>query len=136
MCIRDRSGSDRHIETMSLSRRAISEGQRALIVDDFLKGGGTAKGMIELMAEFNVEVVGTAFVLSTENPNQRCIHDEKALMTMNVTDDPASLTGRPAPVSYTHLDVYKRQTGYIRRAVCRCLLILTASSSSRQSFTN
>ena len=90
------SGSDRHIETMSLSRRAISEGQRALIVDDFLKGGGTAKGMIDLMAEFNVEVVGTAFVMSTENPNQRCIHDEKALMTMNVTDDPASLTVRPA----------------------------------------
>ena len=90
------SGSDRHIETMSLSRRAVSEGQRALIVDDFLKGGGTAKGMIDLMAEFNVEVVGTAFVMSTENPNQRCIHDEKALMTMNVTDDPASLTVRPA----------------------------------------
>lgn len=90
------SGSDRHIETMSLSRRAVSEGQRALIVDDFLKGGGTAKGMIDLMAEFNVEVVGTAFVMSTESPNQRCIHDEKALMTMNVTDNPASLTVRPA----------------------------------------
>ena len=65
-------------------------------MDDFPKGGGTAKGMIDLMAEFNVEVVGTAFVMSTENPNQRCIHDEKALMTMNVTDDPASLTVRPA----------------------------------------
>ena len=82
---------------MSLSRRAVNEGQRALIVDDFLKGGGTAKGMIDLMAEFDVEVVGTAFVMSTENPNQRCIRNEKALMTMNVTDDPASLTVRPAP---------------------------------------
>lgn len=91
------SGSDHHIETMSLSRRAVNEGQRALIVDDFLKGGGTAKGMIDLMAEFDVEVVGTAFVMSTENPNQRCIRNEKALMTMNVTDDPASLTVRPAP---------------------------------------
>ena len=28
------------IETMSLSRRAVKENQRALIVDDFLKGGG------------------------------------------------------------------------------------------------
>ena len=91
------SGSDHHIETMSLSRRAVNEGQRALIVDDFLKGGGTAKGMIDLMAEFDVEVVGTAFVMSTENPNQRCIRNEKALMTMNVTNDPASLTVRPAP---------------------------------------
>lgn len=36
------SGSSAHIETMSLSRRAVREGQRALIVDDFLKAGGTA----------------------------------------------------------------------------------------------
>ena len=40
---------------------------------------------------------GSAFVMSTENPNQRCIRNEKALMTMNVTNDPASLTVRPAP---------------------------------------
>ena len=48
------------IETMSLSRRAVKENQRALIVDDFLKGGGTAKGMVELMRAFNVTVAGMA----------------------------------------------------------------------------
>ena len=37
------SGSSGHIETMSLSRRAVQEGQKCLIVDDFLKGGGTAR---------------------------------------------------------------------------------------------
>lgn len=52
------SGSSGHIETMSLSRRAVQEGQRALIIDDFIKAGGTAKGMIDLMHEFNVTVVG------------------------------------------------------------------------------
>ena len=31
------SGSSGHIETMSLSRRAVQEGQRALIIDDFIK---------------------------------------------------------------------------------------------------
>ena len=36
------------IETMSLSRRAVKEGSRALIVDDFLRGGGTAGGMVAL----------------------------------------------------------------------------------------
>lgn len=91
------SGSSGRIETMSLSRRAVQEGQKALIVDDFLKAGGTAKGMIDLMNEFHVEVVGTAFVMSTENPRQKCIHGEKALMTMNVSaDDPDSLSVRPS----------------------------------------
>ena len=85
------------IETMSLSRRAIKENQRALIVDDFLKGGGTAKGMVELMREFNVTVVGMAFVMATVTPEKKRISGEKSLMTLYVTDgEPAEAIVRPA----------------------------------------
>ena len=91
------SGSSRRIETMSLSRRAVREGQKALIVDDFLQAGGTARGMIELMNEFGVEVIGSAFVMATKSPLEKLIHGEKALMVMDVeTDVPDSLTVRPA----------------------------------------
>ena len=90
------SGSAGHIETMSLSRRAVKEGQRALIVDDFLKAGGTAKGMIDLMGEFNVEVVGTAFVMSKVNQPNKLIEGEKALLTMEVGEDSRTLSIRPA----------------------------------------
>ena len=38
------SGSGSRVETMSLSRRAVREGQRALIVDDFMRAGGTGHG--------------------------------------------------------------------------------------------
>ncbi len=89
------SGSAGRIETMSLSRRAVKEGSRALIVDDFLKGGGTAKGMVELMREFSVEVVGTAFVMATTLPAQKCIQNEKVLMVMEGEDE-QSLKVRPA----------------------------------------
>ena len=75
------------IETMSLSRRAVKENQQALIVDDFLKGGGTAGGMVELMREFNVKVVGMAFVMATATPEKKRISGEKALMTLEVTND-------------------------------------------------
>ncbi|MCR4877160.1 MAG: pur operon repressor [Clostridiales bacterium] len=75
------SGSG-NMETMSLSRRAVREDQRALIVDDFLRGGGTARGMVELMREFNVSVVGTAFVMSTVTPEKKRISGEKSLMTL------------------------------------------------------
>jgi purine operon repressor len=85
------------IETMSLSRRAVKENQQALIVDDFLKGGGTARGMVELMREFNVTVVGMAFVMSTAEPEKKRISGEKALMTLKVTDgEPASAEVKPA----------------------------------------
>ena len=63
------------IETMSLSRRAVKENQKALIVDDFLKGGGTAGGMVELMREFNVQVIGMAFVMATVAPEKKRIFD-------------------------------------------------------------
>ncbi len=91
------SGSG-NIETMSLSRRAVRENQRALIVDDFLKGGGTAKGMVELMREFNVSVVGMAFVMATATPEKKRITDARALMTLTVED------GEPAVARVTPAD--------------------------------
>ncbi len=91
------TGSAGTIETMSLSRRAVKEGQRALVVDDFLKAGGTAKGMVDLMKEFNVNVVGTAFVVATAKPETKCIQGEKALMVMELDGgNPDSVSVTPA----------------------------------------
>lgn len=85
------------IETMSLSRRAVQENQRALIVDDFLKGGGTAKGMVELMREFKVTVAGMAFVMATAAPEKKRISGEKSLMTLTVREgEPAEALVKPA----------------------------------------
>ncbi len=89
------SGSGR-IETMALSRRAVKEGQRALIVDDFMRGGGTARGMIELMKEFSVTVVGICFVLALENPKHRLVEGEKTLMLLSDIRDGEQLKIRPA----------------------------------------
>ena len=77
------SGSSGSLETMSLARRAVKPGQKCLIVDDFLKGGGTAKGMCELMREFDVEVVGMAFILATVTPEKKRVTDVKSLMTLD-----------------------------------------------------
>ena len=91
------SGSSRTIETMSLSRRAVREGQKALIVDDFLKGGGTAKGMVEMMREFSVTVVGMAFVMATAAPEKKRVSGEKSLMILDISpEENGAATVRPA----------------------------------------
>lgn len=91
------SGSSGSIQTMSLSRRAVKEGQKALIVDDFLKGGGTAQGMVDLMHEFNVDVVGMAFVMETAAPVKKRVNGEKSLMVLEFDqEDPATAVIRPA----------------------------------------
>ena len=84
------------IETMALSRRAVREGQKALIVDDFMRGGGTARGMIELMKEFNVQVAGICFVLALEKPKKRLVEGEKTLMLLSDMRDGEPLSVRPA----------------------------------------
>lgn len=81
------SGSSEHIETMCLSRRAVKANERALIVDDFLKNGYTAKGMMDLMAEFDVEIVGSAFVIAREQKGNRQIHGEKSLLVVHSLND-------------------------------------------------
>lgn len=92
------SGSSGTIQTMSLARRAVREGTRALIVDDFLKGGGTAKGMVDLMHEFSVTVVGMAFVMETAAPEKKRISGEKSLMSLSIRrqGDEASALVKPA----------------------------------------
>lgn len=70
---------------MALSRRLVKAGQRALLVDDVLRSGGTADGMIDLMREFSVEVVGAAMLLATEEAAGR-FPRIKPLMVLESTD--------------------------------------------------
>ena len=81
------SGSSERIETMCLSRRAVKAGQKALIVDDFLKNGCTAKGMMDLMAEFDAQIVGAAFAIAREQKDARQITGEKSLLIVRTLPD-------------------------------------------------
>lgn len=77
------SGSSNSIQTMSLSRRSLKEKSKVLLVDDFMKGGGTAKGMADMMREFNADVVGTAVVMETKEPEKKLVDDYLSLLVLN-----------------------------------------------------
>lgn len=62
------SGSSKKIQTMILSIRALKKNSRLLFIDDFMKGGGTAKGIIELAKEFECEVAGIGVLIETVEP--------------------------------------------------------------------
>lgn len=80
------SGSSRQIETMSLAKRAMTGGSRALFIDDFLKGGGTAKGMSDLLAEFSVEMIATGVLVATRQPEEKLVKDYVPLVWLDVVD--------------------------------------------------
>ena len=91
------SGSGGRVETMSLSRRAVREGQRALIVDDFMRAGGTARGMVDMMREFAVTVVGVCVMITTQEPVKKRIDGVKSLMVIDSADESnGTINIRPA----------------------------------------
>lgn len=59
------SGSSKRIRPLSLSKRSLNEGARVLIIDDFMKAGGTVYGMIKLLEEFQAEVVGVGVMVES-----------------------------------------------------------------------
>lgn len=73
-------------KTMSLSRRLVRPGQRALLIDDVLRSGGTAKGMLDMMREFSAEVVGAAMLLGTEEACET-FHGIKTLVVLEGVDE-------------------------------------------------
>ncbi len=71
------SGSTKRIQTMSLARRALKEESRVLVVDDFMRAGGTIKGMVDLLQEFRATVKGVGvFVESGEVEAEEHLVDE------------------------------------------------------------
>lgn len=73
-------------KTMSLGRRLVRAGQRALLVDDVLRSGGTASGMMDLMREFEAEVVGAAVLVGTREAADRFGKSIRPLMILEDTD--------------------------------------------------
>ena len=80
------SGSSNRIQTMSLSRRALKEGAKVLIIDDFMKAGGTAKGMIDLVNEFKGEVKGIGVLIATKEPEAKVVEHYTPLLYLEEVD--------------------------------------------------
>ena len=77
------SSGDR-IEKMFLSKRSLKAGSRVLIVDDFLKGGGTVNGMISLLSEFDSELAGVAVFADNAQANRDHLEYKSLLKVTNI----------------------------------------------------
>ena len=56
------------------------------MIDDFMKAGGTARGMAELAEEVGAKVVGKAFFIATQEPEKKMIDDYTALFVLKDID--------------------------------------------------
>ena len=81
------SGSAERIQKMSISKRAVTPGTKAIIIDDFMRAGGSVKGISETLAEFDIEVVGTGVVIAATEPEKKKIHDFFPLIYLGSVDE-------------------------------------------------
>lgn len=80
------SGSSERIEKMELSKRSLKRGSKVLVVDDFMKGGGTVAGMKSMIEEFDCELVGITVFAEANFKGKRQVLDYTSLLYVEKVD--------------------------------------------------
>lgn len=79
------SSSDR-VEKMELANSILKPNSSVLIVDDFVKGGGTLNGMRQLVKEFKCTVNGMCILCEAYYPHKRMVDDYLSLISISKID--------------------------------------------------
>lgn len=100
------SGSVQRIKKMELSRRTLSSGANVVVVDDFMKGGGTLNGMHSLIKEFGANLVGMTVLAEGNATNgKRLVDNCTSLIKVDAEDgEEKSITARPGNFMTTVFD--------------------------------
>lgn len=100
------SGSVQRIKKMELSRRTLSAGANVVVVDDFMKGGGTLNGMHSLIKEFDAHLVGMTVLAEGNATNgKRLVDNCTSLIKVDAEDgETKSITARPGNFMTTVFD--------------------------------
>lgn len=74
------------IQSISLARNSMKENSKVLVIDDFMRAGGTIEGIKSMMEEFNSEVVGVGVLISKGDDD--LVHENKveALLDLKEID--------------------------------------------------
>jgi purine operon repressor len=75
------SGTTGKIETMTMAKKAIKKGAKVLFIDDFMRGGGTVRGMKDLLSEFESSLVGVGVLIATKDKKSVDV-DYKSLLVL------------------------------------------------------
>lgn len=81
------SGPDQRVQKMSIAKRAVKPGSKAIVIDDFMRGGGSIKGIREILNEFEVETVATGIAIISSKPQNKKVDSFVHLVTLEEVDD-------------------------------------------------
>lgn len=103
------SGSTKKVQTMSLARRSLPSGANVLIIDDFMKAGGTVRGMINLLNEFEANVAGIGVLVESEDKVKERLVDDYISIARLAKIDPKEQLVVVEPGNY--LQHFRKENG-------------------------
>lgn len=74
------SGSSNRLQTMSLSTKSMKRDSKCVFVDDFMRGGGTAKGIKELLLEFDSDLLACGFLIDSKEKEKKLVDNYVSLV--------------------------------------------------------
>jgi purine operon repressor len=80
------------VRTMYLGTRFINPSSRVIVVDDFMRGGSTAAGMLLMAREFNASVVGVGVFIASAAHDKKSLTDYRSLLELSVNKGVPNLT--------------------------------------------
>lgn len=80
------------VRTMYLGTRCIAASSKVLVVDDFMRGGSTAAGMLLMAREFGAEVTGVGVFIASSEPKKKAVTEYCSLLDLTLPDGIPSLS--------------------------------------------
>jgi purine operon repressor len=70
------------VRPMYMGTKQLKRGSQVLVVDDFMRGGSTAAGMLLVAKEFGAEVCGIGVFLAAAEPEEKAVSNYTALLRL------------------------------------------------------
>ncbi len=90
------SGTSGRIQQMSLSKKSMKAKSKCIFIDDFLRGGGTAQGIKDLLKEFESELVGIGVLVDNIGVTQKRVDDYISIVDLRHLGESKDLEVRPS----------------------------------------
>lgn len=90
------SGTSGRIQQMSLAKKSLKAASKCVFIDDFLRGGGTAQGIKDLLKEFDSELVGTGVLVDNISIENKRTSDYISIIELNFDSETGELKVNPS----------------------------------------
>ena len=90
------SGTSGRIQQMSLSKKSMKPRSKCIFIDDFLRGGGTAQGIKDLLKEFESELIGIGVLVDNIGVTNKRVDEYITIVELNNLDGDKGLEVKPS----------------------------------------